>query len=98
MNYSEYKQNGDIVTSVAANTLMMTTVTPDTDPQSKVITVGNLAGSLNRIGANAIPLMSGLTPANSTITSTGGTFWYDSNYLYIAVANNVVKRVALSSF
>lgn len=39
------------------------------------------------------------TPANTTaLTITAGTMLYDADYLYIAVANNVVKRVALSSF
>jgi len=39
------------------------------------------------------------TPANSSaLTVTNGILLYDSNYLYVAVANNVVKRVALSSF
>lgn len=38
------------------------------------------------------------TPANSTITVTQGTFWYDSNYFYVATANNILKRVALTAF
>lgn len=38
------------------------------------------------------------TPANSTVTVKAGTIFYDSSYLYIAVANNTLKRVALSSF
>lgn len=39
------------------------------------------------------------TPANSSaLIISSGTLLYDSSYLYIAVANNIVKRVALSSF
>lgn len=38
------------------------------------------------------------TPANSTVTVVKGTIYYDSNYLYVATANNTLKRVALSSF
>ena len=38
------------------------------------------------------------TPANSTANAKAGTIWYDSNYLYIAVANNTIKRVSLNSF
>lgn len=38
------------------------------------------------------------TPANSSATVTQGKIWADSNYLYVAVANNTIKRVALSSF
>lgn len=38
------------------------------------------------------------TPANSSITITQGSMFFDVNYLYIAVANNVLKQVPLSSF
>jgi len=39
------------------------------------------------------------TPANSTsLTVREGTILYDSTYLYVAVANNNVKRVLLESF
>lgn len=38
------------------------------------------------------------TPANSTITVTQGTIFYDTDYLYVTTANNIVKRVALNSF
>ena len=38
------------------------------------------------------------TPANSTISVAGGLVWFDSNYMYVAVANNSVKRISLESF
>lgn len=38
------------------------------------------------------------TPSNSGITAVPGKIWADSNYIYVAVANNTIKRVALSSF
>lgn len=38
------------------------------------------------------------TVANSTINCTAGQIFWDSSYLYVAVANNQLKRVALSSF
>ena len=38
------------------------------------------------------------TPANSTITCPQNTVFIDSSYIYVAIANNVLKRVALSSF
>lgn len=40
----------------------------------------------------------GSTPANSTITVTQGEVWTDGTYLYVATANNTVKRVSLSAF
>lgn len=50
------------------------------------------------LSANILILRNNQTPSNSTITITKGTFLFDSDYLYIATANNTLKRVALSSF
>jgi hypothetical protein len=39
------------------------------------------------------------TPANSTGTTCApGEVWSDGNYVYFATANNVCKRVELTSF
>ena|SRR5688572_27679492 len=39
------------------------------------------------------------TPANSTaLTVSKGQLWYDTNFIYIAIADNIVKRVAVSTF
>ncbi len=39
------------------------------------------------------------TPANSiSMNVAPGTVWYDSSFLYVAVSNNVTRRVSLSSF
>jgi len=50
------------------------------------------------LSANTIILRNNQTPANSTVTVTKGTILFDNNYIYIAVANNSLKRIALSSF
>lgn len=48
---------------------------------------------------SSLPLASGNTPANSTaLTVPRGTVWTDGSYLYVATSDNVLKRVALSSF
>lgn len=59
------------------------------------ITILNLTKT---VIANTLVITGNNTPANSTITATKGTLFYDTDYLYIAVANNTLKRVALSSF
>lgn len=38
------------------------------------------------------------TPANSSFTSKAGQLFADADYLYIAVANNTLKRIAFTSF
>lgn len=48
--------------------------------------------------ANTFILTGNSTPANSTVTVTKGTIFYDVDYIYVAVANNTLKRVSLSSF
>ena len=50
------------------------------------------------LSANTLIIRRENTPANSTVTVAKGTFWYDANFLYIAVATDTIKRVALSSF
>lgn len=50
------------------------------------------------LSANTIIIRNNQTPANSTITVTKGTILFDNTYIYIAVANNSLKRVALQSF
>lgn len=48
--------------------------------------------------ANTFVLTGDSTPANSTVTVTKGTIFYDSDYIYVAVANNTLKRVSVTSF
>lgn len=38
------------------------------------------------------------TPANSSITAVEGKIWFDEDYIYVATANNTIKRAALSTF
>lgn len=38
------------------------------------------------------------TPVTNADAVAAGTVWYDTNYMYVAVANNSIKRVALTTF
>lgn len=60
---------------------------------TKKVTVANFLGNS---AANVV--IFNTTPANSTITVKKGTLLFDNNYIYIATANNNLKRVLLSSF
>jgi hypothetical protein len=77
-------------TSTLANTdLFVVVKSPNSNPSTNTMTLNTLRAVL--------PIAN--TPANSTaLTVLGGTLLYDSNNLYIATANNVVKRVSLVSF
>lgn len=51
------------------------------------------------LSANTLVIRNNSTPANgSTVAVERGTVFFDADYLYIATANNFVKRVPLSDF
>lgn len=62
-----------------------------------VVAVANTGANLvmRLVPVSGIPLaVSAVTPANSTsLTIPGGQFWTDGNYIYVATANNTVKRL-----
>ena len=70
--------------------------------QTVTLTLNNLLSNTSNLNITASTLIvnSSLgTPANSTVlTVQRGTMWNDNNYIYIATANNHVKRSALSDF
>jgi len=76
--------------STLANTDLLVVVrSPNSSPTTNTVTLTTLRSVMT------IPY----TPANSSaLTVLGGTLLYDSTYLYIATANNIVKRVSLSTF
>lgn len=48
--------------------------------------------------SNTLIITGNSTPANSTISVPKGTLFYDNSYIYIAIADNTLKRVAIESF
>ena len=81
------------LTAPAAVDLLVIVDDPTGTPITKYVTVGNLLGN-----AAANVVIYNATPANSTITVKKGTLIFDSNYLYVATANNTLKRIALTAF
>ena len=81
------------LTAPVAVDLLVIVDDPTGTPITKYVTVGNLLGNA---AANVVIYNS--TPANSTITVKKGTLMFDTSYLYIATANNTLKRLALSAF
>lgn len=81
------------LTSPAGEDLLLIIDDPSGTPTTKKVTVSNLFGN-----STSNVVIYNTTPANSTITVKKGTIMFDTTYLYVATANNVLKRVALTSF
>jgi len=93
--------------NVPSNTVFEATMTA----QSNVTftgTTANVTANLNSTGITTlnrlivandhITISNRQTPASNTAAGAQGEFAYDSGYMYVAVANNIWKRAALSSF
>lgn len=97
-----------VATSVAANDLMLivdkhSSNTATTKAANVSVLFGNVSTNVTLsntsvLSTNNMVLRDNSTPANSTITVAQGKIWADASYIYVATANNTVKRVALSSF
>jgi len=83
-----------IATSVAGTDRVIVLTSPSSSPVTKSITVSNLFGNSS---AN-VEIYNISTVANSSITVSKGTIMFDTSYLYIAVADNTLKRITLESF
>lgn len=95
------------LTTPSSEDLLVIVDDPTGNSVTKKVTVGNLFTNCSSnvtisnsavLSANTLLIRNFGTPANSGITIQQGVFFYDNSYLYIAVANNTLKRVALSSF
>jgi hypothetical protein len=70
------------------------------------MTANTLFGNVSSLNATALRISNnmiipfGVPPANTSAGAgiAGGTMFYNADFLYIATANNTVKRVALSTF
>jgi len=81
------------LTAPSGDDILVIVDDPTGTPVTKKVTVANLLGN-----SSANVVIRNVTPANGTITVTKGTIMFDSSFIYIATANNVIKKVALSSF
>lgn len=81
--------------NISSEDLLLVVTNPTSNTaETKKISVANFLGNNS---ANVV-ISNKSTPANSTITIKQGTVLFDNDYLYIATANNVLKRVTLNSF
>lgn len=90
----------DSLTAVAGEDLLVIVDSPSSTPVTKKVSVNTLFTVANSVtvSANTLVVRNFQSPTSSSFACERGTILYDANYLYIAVANNTLKRVALSSF
>ena len=75
---------------------------------SNVVVTGTMRPSSFIVNANRLTINTSITPStNNATTELGaptsdrphdGTFFWDADYIYVAVSNTVIKRAALSTF
>jgi hypothetical protein len=81
-------------TSPKSTDLMILACSNNSQYVTKKTTVNQLVSNLDYVIVNK-----SITPANNSATGLlTHQFWFDNNYMYVVVANNIIKRVALSDF
>lgn len=84
----------DEIHAATADDFVVIVNDPAGTPSTRKMTVKNLFGN-----SSANVAITSISPSNSTITAVkAGSLFYDANYLYVAVSNNLIKRVSLSFF
>lgn len=95
------------LTAVSGDDLLVIVDNPSGTASTRKVTVANLLGNSSAnvtvansatFSANSVVIRRQQTPANSSIAVTKGSLFWDSDYLYIAVDTNTLKRVSLESF
>ena len=88
------------LTNAAATDLLLVVHDPSANAESRKITVANFFGnvSANAIFNGTLSLSNTAAPATSTSTGRRGELRYDSNYLYVCVANNTWTRTAITTW
>ena len=81
--------------TVSNNDILVIVVNPTTLEETRSVTIQTL---FSNTSIGVLKLNDLRTPANSTITIEKGTLFYDTDYFYIATANNEIKRIALEVF
>lgn len=88
--------NLDPLSAISANTRFLATHTANAVTNTYIVNTAVLFAS--NAAAKLLNHRSD-TPANSTAANCSiGEYWSDGNYVYVGVANNTCKRVAISTF
>jgi hypothetical protein len=93
--------------SPAANNLLVLVGNTSGTANTFRLTVSNLLGNSQAnivssndsyMSAKNLIIRKEQTPGSNSDVVYGGSVWWDANYLYVAIANNTIKRVPLETF
>ena len=90
-----------LAANVVGDELLYLVTDPTGTANSKYITIDQFKQDIpaNTVTVNILTMANTATPANTNALTLGqGEIFWDADYIYVATANNVVKRAALSSF
>ena len=96
------------LTAPSNDDLLVIVDSPANNAITKQVTVSNFLNNSQAnvtvsntyyLSANNFVIRRKNTPASSSGTSDlQGSIWFDTNYIYVAVANGTIKRATLSTF
>lgn len=88
------------VNGAAKTDILILTIDPSANANVVQITLDKMFSNTTdlTVKANTLIVSLGSTPANSTTNVTSRSVWFDNSYVYFALSNNVIKRIALESF
>lgn len=87
--------NLDIISSLAANDKVL--IVESSNSHVGIASI-NVLFSTNVLSTNNLLIINSYTPTDSTGNAVANSIWSDGSYIYFAVANGNIKRVALSTF
>ena len=73
-------------------------VSVNTHVQGTLSSGNNVVFTSGNVTTSNLHITYDTTPISSSDLVTKGKIWFDDNYLYVATANNQIKRVALENF
>lgn len=94
-------------TSPSANDLLVIVNSSAGTTVTRKVTVANLLGSTSAnvtvsnsatLSTKNLVVRRKETPVSSSTSDQQGSIYFDDNYLYLAISNGAVKRVALTTF
>lgn len=84
--------------SVSANDYIIVLTNPTTHAETEKTLLSTLFSNVNIISVNNLIVANNYTPASNSVTMTKGTLFFSNTHLYVAISNNVLRRIALETF